>query len=576
MKNVLSLLFLCIFLFVASFIIVPKSSSDQLDDITKQINDLTSALNMSVNATKPLQSQLDSLKLQITGIKNRVAAIEQDVAAKKKNIDQGYADLAKEEIILHRTIRDYYIKSYYNSPLLMFLSGASASELTQVLAYQKAATDQDKVIITNIAITVQGLEENKKILENEQIRLTAIKVTLDEQSAKLDKIITGAKAYQANLSGQIAQLSAKQQDLLAQKLGSLNIPLTAYTTQGGCSSDLTNGKNPGFSGGFGFFTYGVPNRVGLNQYGAKARAATQGYEAILNAYYNFSWGTSGNPNIHVVGTNNYGQNIDMNLSLEEYLQHIYEMPASWPAEALKAQVIAARSYVLAYTKNGQNSICPSDHCQEFKNELNSQPWIDAINATPGKIMTDGGNPITAWFSSTHGGYVFSSGDIGWSSTSFTKNAQDASGPINSFSDLKNNAYDKDSPWFYCDWGARSQYSGTAWLKPDEVADIVNVLLLAQKDSSTQKHLSQVDKPNPDGVDTWDAGRVKQELGSQAYSNISNISINADFGSGRTTTVNVSGDGKNNNFSGSDFKTYFNLRAPSNINIVGPLYNVEQR
>ncbi|PIZ98213.1 MAG: hypothetical protein COX78_03550, partial [Candidatus Levybacteria bacterium CG_4_10_14_0_2_um_filter_35_8] len=83
-------------------------------------------------------------------------------------------------------------------------------------------------------------------------------------------------------------------------------------------------------------------------------------------------------------------------------------------------------------------------------------------------------------------------------------------------------------------------------------------------------------PNPDGVDTWDAAKVRQELGSQAYGNISSISINADFGSGRTTTVNVSGDGKNNSFSGSDFKNFFNLRAPSNINIVGPLYNIEQR
>src|ERR1035437_4347635 len=241
MKTVLSLLFLCIFLLIASFVIVPKSSSDQLDDITKQINDLTSALNMSINATKPLQSQLDSLKTQIADIKNRVTAIELDIATKKKNIDQGYADLTKEEIVLDRTIRDYYIKSSYNSPLLKFLSGASASELTQVLAYQKAATDQDKVIITNIASTVQDLEDKKKILEDEQTRLTAIKVTLDDQSAKLDKIVTSAKAYQANISGQIAVLSATQQQLLSQKLGSLGITLNSYSMLGGCKSDILPG-----------------------------------------------------------------------------------------------------------------------------------------------------------------------------------------------------------------------------------------------------------------------------------------------------------------------------------------------
>ncbi|KKU34644.1 MAG: hypothetical protein UX50_C0015G0016, partial [Candidatus Beckwithbacteria bacterium GW2011_GWA1_46_30] len=30
------------------------------------------------------------------------------------------------------------------------------------------------------------------------------------------------------------------------------------------------------------------------------------------------------------------------------------------------------------------------------------------------------------------------------------------------------------------------------------------------------------------------------------------------------------------FTGSEFKDWFNLRAPANIQIVGPLYNVERR
>jgi len=154
-----------------------------------------------------------------------------------------------------------------------------------------------------------------------------------------------------------------------------------------------------------------------------------------------------------------------------------------------------------------------------------------------------------------------------------------SGSVSSFSDLKNTAYDKDSPWFYCDWGGRSAYGGTAWLKPEEVADIINVMLLAKADGGTQKHLVQTDKTNPDGVDTWDAGRVRSELSSRGitpYNSIANISVSADFGTGRVTTVNVTGDGKSNSFAGDEFKTYFNLRAPANIQIVGPLFNVERK
>jgi len=583
MKKSFSLLLLLCLLFTFSFVFVSKSSSDELADITKQLEDLNKALDQSVKATQPLESQLNSMKTQIKQIKDRIGTIEQDIQVKKKNIDEGYKNLAKQQTILDRTIREYYIKSYYNSPILVFLSSSSASDITQLLAYHRATTNRDKAIIMNIALLVGDLENRKRLLENEEVRLTAAKANLDEQSAKLDKIVSGAKDYQSKLSGQIAQLSAKQQDLLAQKLGSLNIPKSAYTTQGGCSSDLTNGKDPGFSPKFGLFTYGVPHRVGMSQYGAKGRAdAGQSYNDILSFYYpDTQLSTiSTSTNIHVVGTNEYGQSFDDNWSIEDYVKHIYEIPTGWNSSALKAQAIAARSYALATTNNGSGSICPSQSCQVVKKELNSDAWVQAVNDTAGQILTNGGNPIQAWFSSTAGGYTFGSGDVwGGGNKPWTRNSFDGTGSIGGFSDLNNNTYDKGSPWFYCDWGARSQYSGTAWLKSEEVADIINVLMLSQKDSSTQKHLSQVDKPNPDGVDTWDAARVKQELSSKGgnpFNSISGGSVDWDKGSGRTTTITFNGDKGTVSFSGSDFKTFFNLRAPSNINIVGPLYNVEQR
>lgn len=554
------------------------SKSDELDDINKQINDLSASLAMSIKATQPLESELTKLKTQITGIKNRVAEIEVDVSIKKKSIDQGYKNLAKQEDLLNRTIRDFYMRSYNDSPLVAMLSAKNASEITHALAYQKAAADQDKAIITNIALSIADLEVKKKNLESEESRLATLKATLDEQSAKLDKVVAGAKAYQSNLSGQIAVLSARQQQILSQRLSSLNIPLFAYNTQGGCSSDI--GKDPGFSNGFGFFTYGVPNRVGLNQYGAWGRAkAGQDANTILAAYYNFDSisGADQGTQIHV-----QGNGIDWRGSLEDYVKRIYEVPDSWTDNnlaALKAQAIAARSYVLAYTNNGQGSICPTDECQVFKTDPKGGNWDSAVSQTAGQVMMQGGHAVKAWFSSTHGGYIFSSGSIGWSGTAWTKDAKDTDGDINSFADLQSKAYDKNSPWFYCDWGSRSDYNKTAWLKPEEVADIVNVVMLVQKDSSTKEHLYQPDKGNPAGTDTWDAGRVKEELknrGGAPLNIVSGISVSADFRSGRTTSVNVSGDTSSPSFNGSDFKTYFNLRAPANIQIVGPLYNIERK
>ncbi|OGH05151.1 MAG: hypothetical protein A2W22_05775 [Candidatus Levybacteria bacterium RBG_16_35_11] len=567
------ILFLLFFLLNTNFVNAQNTdcnnpSSLDLDKINICLDELNRAKEQSEKATKPLEDQLKA-------IQDRVKFIENDLVVKEKNIEEGYKKLEKQQQILARTIRDYYIKSYYNSPFLILLTANTASELTQILGYQRATADRDKTIILNIAIAVTGLEERKRDLESEKKEIVLVK-------EKLDKIVGEAKTYQATLSGKIAQLSQRQQEILAQRLAALNIPRSAGTGARGCSSDI--GKDPGFSGSkFGFFTYGVPNRVGLNQYGAWGRAkAGQGYEQILRAYYNFDSIERKDATINVDGNGSY--------SLDEYTKRIYEVPDSWADNdlaTLKAQAIAARSYALAYTNNGQGSICTTEQCQVFKPEPKGGNWEQAVNATSGLVMVQGGAAIKAWFSSTHGGYVFNSGDIGWSGTTFTKNAVDTtSGSVGGFSDVKDNAYDKDSPWFYCDWGSRSQYNGTAWLKSEEVADIVNVLLLAQKDSSLSNHLYQTDKPNPAGTETWSADRVRQELGSSAYNNISDVSVSADFGSGRSTTVTVSGDGKSNSFPADIFVTYFDLRAPatiyipqlgknSNGSLKAPLFNVER-
>ena len=574
-RKLLIVVLMFVTFFLSAQILHKVVYSDEYDDLTKKISDLQSALSGSQNATKPLQSQLTSLKSQLTNIDTQVAQIEQDLIIKKKNIDDGYKNLEDKQKLFNITVKNSYIKNYTFSPLLIFLSGDNITNITNMLTYQKRDTEQDKNIITNIALQLVDLEKRKAELEASSQKLAVAKVSLDKERAGVQTVVDGAVAYQSSLSGQIAVLSAQQQSILAQRLGALNIPL--YANSGGaCSSDLTNGKDPGISGTkFGFFTYGVPNRVGLNQYGAWGRAkAGQDFPQILQAYYNFDSiaDVSQSTQIHVQGSG-----VDWTGSIEDYVKRIYEVPDSWTDNnlaALKAQAIAARSYVLAATNNGGSTICPTDQCQVFKTDPKGGNWEQAVNATAGKAMVQGGNPIKAWFSSTHGGYIHSSGDIGWNSTGWTKNGQDTSSSVSSFSDLNNNAYDKDSPWFYCDWGSRPEYNNTAWLKPEEVADIANVVMLASRDSGTKEHLYQQDKPNLAGTDTWDSGRVRQELSSRGGSpltTVNNVSISWDSSSGKTTQVTIDGQ----SFSAGDFKTYFNLRAPGSIQIVGPLFNIEK-
>ena len=582
MKQTVFLIF-TVFLFVLfvpnrvyaqEFTVENIQSLNSFDPITlARMNDkCNAALSEMQTAVKPHIDELNKMNAAIAAFQARIVQIEADVAKKTTEIAQGEKELEGSLTLAADRIRQFYKRSYVSNPMYLFFSSTNIGSILRTIGYQQAAVNEDKKVITQTAIMVKDLEDKKAALETEKASLASLKADTDKRAVSVRALVSQATAYESQLQGYIAQISARQQEFLNQKLAGLGIPLFAISG-GGCSSDLTNGKNPGFSGAFGFFTYGVPNRVGLDQYGAWGRAkAGQDYETILRAYYNFDSISDANAQIRVDGYGTY--------SLDDYVKRVYEVPDSWTdnnSAALKAQAIAVRSYAMAYTNNGAGSICTTQQCQVFKPDPKGGNWDAAVNATSGKVMMQGGNSIKAFFSSTHGGYVFATGDLqGWSATGYTKRAVDTNGSVGSFGDLQSKAYDRESPWFYCDWGARSSYGGTAWLKGEEVADIVNVITLASQDSSAQPHLVQTDKPNPDGTDTWDAGTVRGKLGGAGYTSVSSVSVSADFNTGRVSSVTVSGDAGTKTFDGNTFKTYFNLRAPANIQIVGPLFNVERK
>lgn len=553
---------ICICASVLLWTLVP-ARADELDDINTELNKLQSALNDSKRATKPLEEDLTRLVSQLNGIKSRIQGIETDVVKKQDEITKGEQALSKQKAILDTQVVAHYknIKKSEFS-LLNLLVSENLPESLQNFFYQKRTTDESKQAVLQIALYIKHIEDQKIALESEKKRLAQVKEQVDKQSLFLSGEVGKAKSYQAELSGKIASLTSRQQSLIGQKLASLNIPRSAGTSARGCSSDLTNGKNPGFSPAVGFFTYGAPHRNGLNQYGALGRArAGQNEEQILSEYY---------PNMPLKKDYDQGAQVNVDghgtFSIEDYVKRIYEVPDSWTDNnlaVLKAQAVAARTYALnSMQRNGH--ICTTEACQVFKPEPKGGNWEAAVEATKGWVLMDGGNPGFTQYASTHGGYILNLGKFDGSG-----------GNPGSFADLNSRAYDKESPWFYCNWGTRSQYDGTAWLKSEEVADIANVILLARYSDIDKEHLYQVDKPNPAGKETWDTERVKSELrakGGNPVGDGSNASISVDFGSGKTTSVNIGGT----SFSASEFKDWFNLRAPANIQIVGPLFNIEKR
>lgn len=538
-----------------------QACADQLQNL---INEYLPAQTANKKNLAGLQSQLNDINKRITALTGQIAILSKDIAGREE-------DLAYAKEIFNQKAKNQYTFLRLYDPITPFIFADSASQAFQEINLRQRAADADRITMEAYAADLAKLKSDEESLQKSKEALAVAQKQVAEKTDFLAAEVAKVDTY-------LAALSAKQSAFIAAKLESLGLSRSAYNMKGGCSSDIDPFKSPGFSPSYAFFSYGVPNRVGMNQFGAKGRAeAGQNAQTILSAYYNadYTSGYNQSVSIHVSGTNEFGQSFDETWNIDDYLKHLYEMPTSFPMEALKAQAIAARSYALSYTNNGSSPICPSQKCQVVKKEPNNGTWQQAVDETKGIVLTSGGQPIKAWYSSTHGGYAYTSSDIGWSATSWTKRLVDAAGGVGGFSDLSNSAYDRSSPVFYCDWGSRADYNKTAWLKPDEVADIFNAALLAEKDGSTKSHLYQTDKSNPEGTDTWDSSRVKTELASRGGSPIdsaSSVSVGADFGTGRTTTVTVNGQTIN----GDDFKNYFNLRAPANIQIVGPLFNIEKR
>jgi len=517
------------------------------------------------NAIAPLQKESVGIRSKISSAKSQIVSMENQMILLTKRLIDKEADMEVQRILMGERVRRYYINSKKYTPIMIFLSSGESSGLLRQYTLFQAVISQDKNTVSNYILDLKNLELNKAKVLVEKNKIAVIKKDMETRFGFLAGEIKKAEAYKA-------VLSAKQRELEAQRFASLNLPTSLGAGPLMCTDDRK--IDPGFGSGFAFFTFGIPHHVGLNQYGAFGRANVgQNYKDIINAYYN-GVSIEKKPNI-TIKVKGYGS-----MSLENYLLGIYEVPSSWPMEALKAQVLAARSYALSYTNNGAKEICTTQACQVYKGGNKGGGWEQAVKATEGEVVTKNGQPITAWFASTAGAYTYTSGDIGWKSTDWTKRTRDTNGDINSFDDLFKKAYDKDSPCFYAAQGFRKKYNKSAWLKPSEVADVVNVILLAQKDSSVQNHLCYKNDSAHGCTDTWDFERVKTELrnrGGSPFNLINSVNISDwNKNEGRVNTISFSGDAGGASFAGATFKSYFNIRAPANISIVGPLYNVEKR
>ncbi|TMD68852.1 MAG: SpoIID/LytB domain-containing protein [Chloroflexi bacterium] len=101
------------------------------------------------------------------------------------------------------------------------------------------------------------------------------------------------------------------------------------------------------------------------------------------------------------------------LPIEDYLRGLGEVPSSWPLEAIKAQIVAARCYAL--THMGSTALYDVDDTTQFQVyrgvDAESGSQNAAVDQTAGQVLMYAGRVIEAFFSASDGGHTANVSDV---------------------------------------------------------------------------------------------------------------------------------------------------------------------
>ncbi len=395
-----------------------------------QLSELQKKLSESQKNLNYYKSQKDSASSESAKIDAEISEIETQIELnnlKLQELEQSKSikELEKEE---SEKMQDTYVVDSYLSWKMTNITDIIFTEADFVknATYQTAITLDEKEGINGLTKELEQLNADlatylteKANLERQTADLESKKVELAAQLTQLNSSIVAGSGDVNSLKSQVGQVKGLIDQLTAaQKAAQIK---NDQLTGGG-----SGGTQPLVPGEVYFTGQGRDAKqghgVGMSQYGAHGMA-TKGwnYSQILTFYYtgvqvaDYAASSqisivycSKNPTYDTPPCDAGSTQIVKRIDLNDYLGGLGEMPESWPAEARKAQMIAARTYALRATSNGSPSlpICITANCQvsylrsggtdaDLMDNGDYQIAVDTAN----KVITYGGALISAVYSS---------------------------------------------------------------------------------------------------------------------------------------------------------------------------------
>lgn len=403
-------------------------NSKTLEEIEKEIEEKQEELGSLEDALKKAQesaayfenqknnstSELEKIELELDQLEAEIEVNEMELAKCQQNLELSELELEQKESIMNTKMVDWYI---YNRQGIVdvFLENGEVDGFWKDYKYRETLIDSDLGDITLIAKQQEEINGKKDELERSMTVLAEESDRLGNKKAELEN----KKVYYASMAalnigkqeGIRAQMGVVQQEM--EGLSEEQKWLIAEET--GIIKDAHGGTKPLEGGEFYFYGRGRAlyqgHGLGFSQYGAFGGALHgMSADSISVFYYQGSYIGLASGNVNVIG---YGT-----MNVENYVSGLGEIPDKacgtqeqvstrpdkyaldnpntiwdcWPEESIKAQVIVARSYGLAYG----GPICTSATCQVYKGGFGKR-W--AATETSGKVLMVGGTIIKAYYSS---------------------------------------------------------------------------------------------------------------------------------------------------------------------------------
>lgn len=418
----------------------------EIDAQNQSLSDVQKQLLQAEKNLKNIEGSINSAQGEIPRLEAEIKQIQAQIELNKLQIQQSTETQKLKELEQEdrETRQVKAIKSAYqtwrqqngvDTTIIYGTEGGMKHEVYQAEVSGKELSSIEALIaqVNKIKEDLANLEKQTGTLEEQNAQLAQRKQELQARVVALQTSRYSASGAVAGLQGQVTVLKSKISQLSAEQKA-----LQDYTYwilgQSGNGGTKTIDSGLYYFTGRGNDSYAYGHGVGMSQWGAYG-AANAGWNAsqILSFYYKDTHIESRTGTINVSG---YGV-----MDLNDYAAGQGEVPSHacgtaeqvaarpdkyatsncWPEEAIKAQVIAFRSYAYSLYAIKGKAICTDEYCQAYMkngNGATSTQWAayetrDQVIVSHG--YTQPGQVIEAYYSGdNNNGWGSADNDTVWS------------------------------------------------------------------------------------------------------------------------------------------------------------------